>query len=311
MNPRCPYCGGAAPRCFRTKDFNRRISSALFTYFRCATCGLLFLDPVPENLGVFYPKGYHRMPAHIGDLDTLAPGEKYKVDLVSRFVPIGRLLEIGPSYGGFLYAARQAGYTVEGIEMDEDCCRFLTEFASIPTIQGTDVVAALRCSAPYDIITLWHVVEHIPSPWITVRAAMEAIRPGGILVIATPSPESFQFRIFGRRWTHIDAPRHITLLPPSLLESIGKSAGFEVVELSGSDPGTLYWNEFGWRESLANLSSMPALKRASRLFGSALSIALGPIERRIRWSSSYTIVLRNPVVSPGITTRDKNRQMAS
>jgi 2-polyprenyl-3-methyl-5-hydroxy-6-metoxy-1,4-benzoquinol methylase len=64
----------------------------------------------------------------------------------------------------------------------------------------------------YDIITFWHNIKHLLEPWKVLEEASKKINPGGIILIATPNPSSFAFRLLGRFWPHIDAPRHINLI---------------------------------------------------------------------------------------------------
>lgn len=97
--------------------------------------------------------------------------------------------------------------------MNKQCCDFIQNELGIRTIQVNNLVAAFEGLSGYDVITLWQVMEHLPDPWSTLKAAVEKLLPGGILVISAPNPASFQFRVLGRFWTHVDAPRHLTLIP--------------------------------------------------------------------------------------------------
>src|SRR5688500_5838504 len=101
MSQACPLCGGDAAVAFETPDRNRRIGDETFTYRRCASCGTLFLENVPDDLGRYYPSDYYVLPS----LDELraaaAAGESYRLDLVTRWKSGGRLVEVGPGTGIF------------------------------------------------------------------------------------------------------------------------------------------------------------------------------------------------------------------
>jgi 2-polyprenyl-3-methyl-5-hydroxy-6-metoxy-1,4-benzoquinol methylase len=287
----CAACGGQARLALVADDTNRRIGSARFPYYHCPACGWWFLAPIPADLGAYYPQDYHAIPRTRDDLAKVAVNDRYKVGLVAKHCPGGRLLEVGPSYGMFLLLAQQAGYAVEGIEMDAGCCAFLASLGF--TVQRSDDPAqALRSLAPYDAIALWHVFEHLPRPWEVLPALAGALKPGGILVLALPNPASLQFRLLGRRWTHLDAPRHLHLVPPLLLAKHAAACGLELVECGGNDAGGLGWNRFGWVHSLRNLASWPPLRVALHATARLLELAAMPLERTGNRGATYTAIFR-------------------
>ena len=98
-------------------DRNRAVGGERFAYRRCRRCATLFLSNVPADLGRFYPQSYYRLPL-AQELDDLAVSESHKIDLLSREVAPGRLVEIGAGFGVFARAARNAGFDVTAIEMD-------------------------------------------------------------------------------------------------------------------------------------------------------------------------------------------------
>ncbi len=218
MKATCPQCSQVSKLFFQTRDFNRKITREKFHYFRCSSCSLIFLSPIPQDLGKYYPNDYYSIPSSLVELARIAEAEHYKIDIVKQFSARGRLLEIGPAFGSFLYLAKQSGFNAEAIEMDPKCCKFISETIGIKAIQSNDPSETLKQSIEeYDIIALWHVIEHLPDPLKTLKAILRRLKPGGILVIAAPNPEAFQFRVLGRFWPHVDAPRHLNLIPLSLL----------------------------------------------------------------------------------------------
>ena len=112
---------------FQIGDVNRRISEEQFFYFRCTACGLLSLANVPEDLGRYYPEGYGLIPKTDAAIEAGLQHEQYKIDLVKRFASGGRLVEIGPSWGAFSMLASRAGFTVQAIEMNRECCDFINQ----------------------------------------------------------------------------------------------------------------------------------------------------------------------------------------
>jgi SAM-dependent methyltransferase len=180
--------------------------------------------------------------------------------------------------------------------MDAACCHFLEQVVGVRALRSADAAGTLATLDGYDAIALWHVIEHLADPWETLEAARERLRPGGVLVLATPNPASFQFRLFGRYWAHLDAPRHLELLPVERLIHWAEGAGLQVALKTTTDPGGLGWNLFGWVESLANLLSRATGRRSTpTLLGRALSRLMRPIERGPGFrGATYTLVLRRP-----------------
>ena len=292
MQVSCRFCGHNSPLYFHTKDFNRSITKETFDYYRCPSCDLIFLSPVPPDLGKYYPSNYYFIPESCDHLEAAVNSERYKIDLVKQFSQKGRLLEIGPATGGFAYAAKQAGFEVEAVEMDERCCRFLNDIVGVPTINTSDTKAALMSAEPYDVIGLWHVIEHLPDPWETLEAVAARLNPGGILAIAMPNPAAFQFQILGRHWTHIDAPRHLVLIPAKIFVKRLQQFGLNPKLVTSTDEGSIGWNKFGWEESLANVTKHWRLKKLLRKVGAQLTTLLRPIEHGDLRGSTYTAIFQ-------------------
>ena len=104
-----------------------------------------------------------------------------------------------------------------------------------------------------------------------------------------------QFRLFGRFWTHLDAPRHLHLLSSKLVVDEARALGMEPVVITMTDPGSIGWNSFGWAVSLRNFFVSRPLQAMAHLTGRILNKLIAPVERRGQRGSAYTIVLRRPV----------------
>jgi len=292
MTQCCPLCNNKSKLFFRTKDLNRKISRDIFHYYRCPSCKLIFLSPIPSDLGKYYPNNYYLIPSLVSELAKTAEAERYKIDIVKQFASSGRLLEIGPAYGSFIYMAKESGFDAEAIEMDSNCCNFISETIGARAICSNDPYEALQKVDNYEVIALWHVIEHLPDPWKILEAIAKKLLPGGILVIAAPNPEAFQFRVLGRFWPHVDAPRHLNLIPLSLLDEQMQSYGLKTVWSTTTDKGTLGWNLFGWMHFFAHMTELRYIKTALVTVSKIVSIILGPIERMKGLGSAYTVVFQ-------------------
>jgi len=290
----CPACGKEAFLHFRARDLNCRISRETFHYHRCSSCALVFLAPIPVDLGSYYRDDYiaYTVPSSVEQLAAQAEKVRFRMELVQKFVSGGRLLEIGPSYGGFAFLAKQAGFDVEAIEMDATCCRFLTSVVGVKAVHSSDVNAALTTLGDYNVIALWHVVEHLSDPWATLDLLANRLLPGSILVISTPNPDSWQFKIFGRFWVHVDAPRHLALIPAPLLTRFLRARGLNPLLSTTTDEDGLTLNRFGWCQSFRNFFSFKLIRYPMGLVGRTVGQLVKPLERTAWRGSAYTIVFQ-------------------
>lgn len=290
---RCPFCGAPSNPELVTRDRNRRCSEEPFEYRRCAACDTLFLGNPPEDLGRYYPHSYYDLP-DTERLARLAQGERFKFDFVLPWARSGRLVEIGAGQGVFAWQAKQTGFETVAIEMDSRSCAHLRNVVGVEAIETDDPAAALGDLLPSRVAVLWHALEHLPCPRGVLAAAATNLEPGGILVIAMPNPESFGLRVLRSRWPHLDAPRHLQLVPQRALAEAGREFGLEPVDLSTADPGARRWNEFGWRHALVPVDRRGPARYVAYATGKAVGLLLAPIERSRFRGSAYTIVFRKP-----------------
>jgi len=296
MTIRCPNCNAKTSHLFSTRDVNRRVSAQTFAYRFCSACKLIFLPEIPSNLGDYYGDEYYQTPS-FAKLKKVARAESYQLEMIRKFVKTGCLLEIGPGFGVFAYQAKQAGFEVDVIERDARCCEYLSRVVGVNAVRSDSPHRAIETMAGHDVIAMWHVIEHLPQPWLFLEKAARNLNPGGVLLIATPNPAAFQFRLLGSFWPHVDAPRHLFLIPAGLLIQRLKPLGLEPVAQTTSDKGAKSWNRFGWQRYLMNRFSHRWVQAAGFILGYALSLPMGLLDRRDAAGSAYTIIFRKNAYS--------------
>ena len=275
---------------FEARDENRRCPGR-FSYARCENCGLISNLTPPADLQPYYAAGYYALPSR-ARLAMLAARENCKINAIKQFAAGKRLLEIGPAFGVFATRSKREGFAVTCIERDQRCCEFLEREAGVRAI-CSDVPAELLQQLPaFDVIALWHVIEHLEAPLKLLDAAAANLAPGGILALGTPNPLAFQFGLMSKAWPHLDAPRHLHLVPAQVLIDRARSKGLEPRLLDSNDADARSWNRFGWQRLIMNRIPGRIGTAIGLLAGTALSLAAWPAERREMRGSAYTLVLQ-------------------
>jgi len=287
----CPQCGNTSTFAFSARDLNRKVTADEFNYQKCDACSLLFLENVPEDLGKYYEEEYYAIPS-LSQLEKIAESDTTKIDTVRKFVKSGKLLEVGPAFGVFACQAKRAGFEVDVIEMSKECCEFLEKTLKVSVYQSATPHEVISKLPAHDVIALWHVIEHLPEPWRLIEKAAENLAPGGVFLIAAPNPNAIQFQIQGSYWPHVDAPRHLTLIPEKLLKQKIEGLGFKQVYKTMSDNDALSWNRFGWQRLLMNNFNSKFLQRVSYVAGYFLGKLMSPLDRMKDRGSAYTLVFQ-------------------
>jgi SAM-dependent methyltransferase len=244
----CPLCGETRQTGIITARDNNWGYDGLFTYGICAACGTLYENPRPGETALqrYYPPLYGGLPKNL-DESTAARIESgvnpRRADAIARHMPGGTLFDVGCGAGLFMECMRRRGWEVAGIDTSADHIRFA---------RGTlGLTAATLGSWPpnrvdpgrYDVVTMFHVLEHMADPCCALGAAFRSLKEGGLLIVETPNTESWPARLFGRNWVTLDAPRHLVLFSLSTLSRALERCGFSRVEFGTWSPSTMEYGE--------------------------------------------------------------------
>jgi SAM-dependent methyltransferase len=241
----------------------------------------------------YYPREYYNLSSS-EQLDTAASSEQFKIQMLLDQTTVGRLVEIGSGEGAFALAARRAGFDVTTIEMDRRACEHLRAEVGVSAIESATPEAVLPTLPPSRAVVLWHVIEHLPNPVEVIAQAARNLEGGGVLAIATPNPRSLQFRLLGRRWAHLDAPRHQFLIPPRTLANHCSASGLFLASSTTSDPAGRYWNTFGWEYALRRTPRTQRDPHAATTLARSIARAMAPIETRGENGCAYTSIFGKP-----------------
>lgn len=166
-------------------------------------------------------------------LMRLAGRHRQRLDAAFRYLPRPRpgqtLLDLGCGNGDFLLAAREAGWTVHGIDPDPQAVEMTRQRGLDARVASLDTLANLP--ERFDAITLSHVLEHLHDPAQTLADIHRLLRPGGWLYIDTPNIDSRGAARWGVHWRGLEAPRHLVLFGmDGLLGLLGRS-GFRDMQI--------------------------------------------------------------------------------
>ena len=136
-------------------------------------------------------------------------------------------MDVGCATGNFMKIARENGWQVLGIEPIEKAAQLARENYQLEVITGSLSTAQLPEST-FDVITMWDVLEHLPSPKQAFQKSLEILKPGGICVFSIPNLASFDRYIFGKYWIGWDPPRHFHLFSAQTLQQLVAMTGFQI-----------------------------------------------------------------------------------
>ena len=136
----------------------------------------------------------------------------------------GRLLDVGCGSGGFLRNMQRLGWNVEGVEVDPAAVA-QARSQGLPVKYGT-LEDQRYTDSTFDVITLFHVIEHLFEPIEVLFECRRLLKNGGQLILITPNTKSLGHKLFRECWRGLEPPRHLYLYSPSLLLRIAQMAGF-------------------------------------------------------------------------------------
>lgn len=193
------------------KDYS--VSQETFDLYHDATLDMLITSPQPsfENLGRYYES-----PDYISHTDSKRSlfekayhfvkgiALKNKLNLINSCNPNkGKLLDIGAGTGDFLLTAKENGWYTIGIEPSEKA-------KAIAIQKGLEFSATIEEleSHTFDVITMWHVLEHVPNLENQIKELKRLVKPNGTIIIAVPNFKSHDAKYYGKFWAAYDVPIH-------------------------------------------------------------------------------------------------------
>jgi 2-polyprenyl-3-methyl-5-hydroxy-6-metoxy-1,4-benzoquinol methylase len=209
----CPLCDTAG-----TPD----VLLGALGFLRCPACGFVYRTAAEEQTRDVYEGGEYQARdfatgyAVDDTIEERRRNARVRVEYVRRFKHGGALLDVGAAGGAFVLEAGAAGFTARGVEPSPEFARHARETLGVDVADGRLEDAELDPGS-LDVITLWHVLEHIPDPVAARRECATALRRDGVLVLEVPNLDSAVFAMMGTAWTHLDPDVHVSQFTSSTL----------------------------------------------------------------------------------------------
>ena len=268
-----------------------------FTFVRCRHCGLRYLSPrvAPVELHRYYGPSYlpHRGASAWGRYAPFAAEGQRRTDAArvrrargaARLGPGAAVLDVGCGRPTFLEAlTRVTGAHGTGIDLsDGGWSADPARWAAAGLDLRVATVAEGLPPGPFDLVTMWHALEHDYDPLATLRRLREVTRPGGTLLVEVPNYDSLTRRLHGAGWAGLHTPRHSALYTPETLRGMLERGGWQVIRVDpwGTlDPYVLWW--LG-RQERAGRSLEGSLERAfpGFMLGKVLTLPVALLQRWI------------------------------
>lgn len=205
---------------------------------KCLNCGLVYTNPQPtlNKIGTHYQETYYRDWID-KQMERRIQMWKKRLKDVQGFKSSGHILDVGCGIGTFLNLAKEFGYAVKGTEISEFGSKYVKEKLGIDVFKG-DVKEARFLSNHFDIVTLWHTLEHVPDPSSLLKEIHRILKTDGLLVIAVPNVHNsitkFLYFLARRRKLKlfsIDAKEwHFYHFSIRTLSSLLKKTGFDIIK---------------------------------------------------------------------------------
>lgn len=234
----CPIClGKELKSTLKCKDF--LASNEIFTLVRCSGCGFAFTQDFPNENSIGQ---YYDAPEYISHTDTKEGivnklyhyarsfALKSKVKLVNHYTQTSErsLLDIGCGTGYFLEATAHEKWSVSGIEKSEIVRNHVKEKLKIE-VNDSDYLSKID-SESKDVITMWHVLEHVENLNETMVQLHRILKQNGTVFIALPNKKSSDASYYKEFWAAYDVPRHLWHFSPPDFKKLAQKHNFRVVK---------------------------------------------------------------------------------
>ena len=232
----CPWCGSEKTQIHLwIKD--EFLTHEEFQIHECQKCGLLFTEPRPskDKIGEYYKsEEYYShqenkhgfIPKVYESVKSINLKHKYKI--ATKGIKAGKILDIGCGVGDFLNTMEKHDWECTGVEPSEEA-KTIARKRIKANLYAPEEINQMP-NASFDMITMWHVLEHVDDLKWQVEQSTRLIKPNGRIVIAVPNYKSYDAEYYKELWAAYDVPRHLNHFNKKSLSNIFKTNGLNLLK---------------------------------------------------------------------------------
>ena len=300
----CPMCAGnELVREQTVQDFTQ-LKPGYFHLSRCRSCGHIFQNPRLNSAGLeFYYRDFYTGAGEEtvrGCLASMTGYYRARARMIKGHHQPRRWLDVGSGYGHFCRTARELWKETKFHVLDVSASIKRAEdlgWAERAYV-GSFLDLAPHLEGPYDVVSMFHYLEHTPDPLAELRAAASVVAPNGLLMIEVPDPDSIGRRLLGRFWPSWFAPQHLHFFPPRNMEGYLRESGFDPILWHRARAHQATDAEFAMDNYLRQWVCVPGLPwsashRPPSITGQLLmNLTRGPIRFAMKILDTFLVPLR-------------------
>jgi SAM-dependent methyltransferase len=221
----------------RTRLF---LTTPVDTLVRCRHCGLVYVNPRPAAEATDYEETFFLQEYkdvygvdYLADRDNISRIARARLEIIERYKPSGKLLDVGCAAGFLLDEARQRGWEPKGVEISRFASDYARQTLHLDVFTGP-LEAAKFPDHEFDVVVLYFVLEHLRDPLFLLQEIGRILQPGGLLSIAVPNIAGLYFRLNQGAWIaeRVRHQSHFYEFSPRTLRRMLARAGLQTVALT-------------------------------------------------------------------------------
>lgn len=232
----CPSCSSNhINTIFSARDYT--VSQEAYELWHCNNCSLRFTQNIPDQDSIQY---YYQSENYISHSDTNRGLVNQLYRIVRNFtlwgkrniirkesnLSKGNLLDVGAGTGAFVSHMQKAGWIVTGLEPDAQA-RNRAELLHSLQLRESSELFTMR-TEHFDVITLWHVIEHVHALHPYFEQLKKLLKKSGLLFIAVPNYTSYDAEKYREFWAAYDVPRHLYHFSPASMKKLLQHHGLRI-----------------------------------------------------------------------------------
>ena len=225
---RCVACG-----CTDTTQFHLAFQKPEMQVLRCQNCDFVFVPPFyRKQISYLNYKGQDVLEqVRKGNNWLKIQSQKVKFGIIQKYMPSGKLFDLGCGWGHFLLTAKELGYDIYGVEISKHLFEYCTKDLNLPVEDRN--LFDMDETKQFDVLTMWDVLEHIDDADKFVEKCSKLVRKGGYMFIQVPQIDSFLAKKYKEKWKMMSLD-HVNYFSPKTLGTLLERYGFRLVESKSS-----------------------------------------------------------------------------